>query len=108
MEGGANVLSEAIVDGVPVVATHAGWSPHVIVDGENGYLADTPGTLADAMLSIAAERETWFARRGSIQKTVDGWSLESWIRENLELAALLAQGAAGDASRRVEPAGAVA
>lgn len=49
------VITEALASGVPVISTRVGCAPNVIVDGENGYLADRDAaSIGDLMERIAA------------------------------------------------------
>jgi glycosyltransferase involved in cell wall biosynthesis len=104
LASGPNALFEALASGVPVVSTRVGWSPQLIADGENGFLADTPGQLAAAVERIAVDRPAWFDRREQIRRSLGGWSVESWIRENLELAYALAPAPGGVVAAPNEPA----
>ena len=47
-------LIEAMLHGVPVVATDSGGNPEIITDGETGILVapDDPGAMADAALAL--------------------------------------------------------
>jgi glycosyltransferase involved in cell wall biosynthesis len=58
-EGMSNSLLEAMAAGKPVVATDAGGSPEVVIDGKTGILVppNDPEALADAMLRLLADRE---------------------------------------------------
>jgi len=53
-EGMGSVLLDALAFGLPVAATRAGGIPEVIVDGENGVLADVeqPDALGDAIVRL--------------------------------------------------------
>ena len=53
-EGMSNVILEAMVLGLPVLATRVGGTPEVIEDGRHGVLVDPTDTqaLADAMLQL--------------------------------------------------------
>jgi glycosyltransferase involved in cell wall biosynthesis len=50
-EGISNTILEAMACGLPVVATHTGGNPELVVDGETGQLVPpaAPDVLADAM-----------------------------------------------------------
>ena len=56
-EGSSNVLLEAMMAGVPIVATRAGGNPEIVVDEDTGLLVpvrDTPG-LARAIARLLTE-----------------------------------------------------
>ena len=90
LAAGPNALYEALASGVPAVATPAGHVPTLLQDGVNGYLVRSPAAMVDAAERVLLEREDWFAGRAAIRESLGGWTLESWIEENLELAAALA------------------
>ncbi len=68
-EGLPLAILEAMAAGLPIVATNVGGVPQVVDDGGNGYLVAPrdPGSLADAMARVAADRET-SRRMGDIGK----------------------------------------
>ncbi len=43
--------------GLPVVANRVGMNRHMVIDGETGFLADTPEEWADAIARLAADPE---------------------------------------------------
>jgi glycosyltransferase involved in cell wall biosynthesis len=58
-EGSSNVLLEAMMGGVPIVATTAGGNPEIVLDGQTGLLAgvgDLPG-LAAAIRRLLQQQE---------------------------------------------------
>ena len=57
-EGSANVLLEAMMAGVPIVATRAGGNPEIVVDQETGLLAGVaePTALANAVARLLEDR----------------------------------------------------
>lgn len=68
-EGLPNAALEALIMGVPVLATRVGGTPEVVQDGETGRLVEphSPPALAAALLEFAAEPSRWkqMAARGS-------------------------------------------
>jgi len=52
------VIVEASLSGVPTVGSRAGGIPEMIVEGETGYLAESDGEFADALL-LAREISNW-------------------------------------------------
>ena len=53
-EGGPKAVLESLAAGVPLVATRVGQTPELVVDGENGLLAevDDVEVLADAVIRL--------------------------------------------------------
>jgi glycosyltransferase involved in cell wall biosynthesis len=53
-EGMPNVVLEAMAAGLPVVASHTGGVPEVVVHGETGWLvaAADPGALCNAIINL--------------------------------------------------------
>ena len=92
LEAGPMCLYEALASGVPVITTRCGWAEYLIQDGINGYLIDEDSerhmaeAIAHRMLDIASHRTEWFERRQLIAASLMGWSLESWIEDNVRLA----------------------
>jgi glycosyltransferase involved in cell wall biosynthesis len=79
-DGLPNVVVEALSQGLPVVATHAGAIPELVVDGVHGRLvppADA-GALAAAIEQLAGDPA---ARRrmgaAGIQRVAEGWDLDA-------------------------------
>ncbi len=56
-EPSAVVLSEALVSGLPIVATRVGGTPDRVVDGKNGFLVPPcdPSVLAEAIERLAGD-----------------------------------------------------
>ena len=59
-EGGPKGVLEAMAAGVPLVSTRVGQAPELVVDGENGWLADVEDveTIVDRLTAIAEGGET--------------------------------------------------
>ena len=55
-EGLSNALLEAMLSGLPCIATSVGGNPEVVVNGETGYLVppENPKELADRILKLLA------------------------------------------------------
>jgi glycosyltransferase involved in cell wall biosynthesis len=68
-EGISLTLLEAMAVGLPVVATHVGGNPEIVVEGETGRLATAanPQALADSIVQMCDERNRWsnLGRAGS-------------------------------------------
>jgi hypothetical protein len=84
---GPNCLYEALASGIPVISTPCGWSERLIRDGHNGFIVDSPAAIANALDRIYARRNSWFERRSEIRRSIQGYSLDSWLRRNTQLAA---------------------
>jgi glycosyltransferase involved in cell wall biosynthesis len=58
-EGLGSAALHAMAHGLPVIASRVGGLPEIVVEGETGWLvpADSPGALAEAILSAQADRE---------------------------------------------------
>lgn len=93
MEAGPMCLFEALSTGIPVITTNCGWAERLIYHGYNGYLCNDPRDIATAVLKIAQNRGKWFRRRHFVRSTLMGWTLESWVRDNIQLAERLYNGA---------------
>lgn len=78
-EGGPQSLLESMACGVPLVSTKAGMAKDVIVDGENGALADVDDieslvALSADLLSNPPKAETFKAKGIAMAKRYD-WSI---------------------------------
>jgi len=93
-------LFDALRAGVPVVSTRTGWAGDLLADGSCGKLADTADAMREAIDDILAAREAWGRRRGELRSRVEAWSIEAWIRANLDLARALTQPDARVATER--------
>ena len=85
-------LFDALRAGVPVVSTRMGWASDLLADGSCGRLVDTADAMRDAIDAILRERDAWHRRRNDLRSRVQAWSVDAWIRANLELAKTLMQG----------------
>ncbi|MDH5181668.1 MAG: glycosyltransferase, partial [Gammaproteobacteria bacterium] len=103
-EAGPICLFESLASGVPVVSTRAGWSPLLIKDGENGYLVDSIDEIADAVNKIRHNFTDWFARRETIRNSLGGYTLESWVEDNIRSALTLLEGKTGARPHYGQPA----
>ena len=75
---------QALANGVPVVATNVAVEGIGLVDGEHCLVADTPDAIADAVLRLYAEPETWARLRESGLRFVAqnfSWSAALWTCE---------------------------
>jgi glycosyltransferase involved in cell wall biosynthesis len=72
-DGFANVLTEAMAAGTPVVTTTAGAAGELIVDGRNGRLVppDDPAALADALAALLADAPARARLAAAARRTVD-------------------------------------
>jgi glycosyltransferase involved in cell wall biosynthesis len=91
IEAGPFSLFESLASGVPVIATKVGWAPELIKNGENGFLVDTVDEVTEAIHKIQKNRSEWFERRHEIRASLKGYTLESWIDNNIDLALKLVQ-----------------
>jgi glycosyltransferase involved in cell wall biosynthesis len=77
MEGGANVLSEALALGVPIVASHIAGSIGILGDDYPGYFP-VEDTAALAQLLDKAEGDPLFYRTLSAQCTQRAALIQPW------------------------------
>jgi len=91
-EAGPITLFEALATGLPVVSTPVGWAPY-FSDKAPLYvrLTGSPRELASHLKDLREEREVMFEQRFEIAELVSEWTLESWIRDVVNLAGSLAQ-----------------
>jgi glycosyltransferase involved in cell wall biosynthesis len=78
-EGGPKSVLESMATGVPLVSTRAGQAPDLVVDGENGLLADVedPAALAAALERIRADPSLVSRLRESGRRTAAATSHEA-------------------------------
>lgn len=84
-------LFEALASGIPVVSTPVGWAKEWIRDEENGYLVRDVTDISSALMAIYENREGWFKKREEIPGVLKGFTLESWLEENIDMAVRLAR-----------------
>jgi glycosyltransferase involved in cell wall biosynthesis len=107
-EGTPNVILEAQLLGVPVVATDAGGTREALDQGQTGWLVEdaTPTALADRVLTVLADPE-WRARArdGAPRFVAERFGLERMIQETRALYELeeRPQPEPGQASDRPQP-----
>jgi glycosyltransferase involved in cell wall biosynthesis len=84
-EGFGLALLEAMLSGIPVVATRVSSVPEVVVDGETGVLVppDDPGALADGIRRALAARDR--LGRGGLARAHAEFSVERMARRTLAL-----------------------
>ena len=76
-EGISNTVLEAMAAGLPVIATHVGGNPELVIEGETGHLVPVgdPAALAAAVLPLlddpARRRAFGEAARQSVRERFD-------------------------------------
>jgi glycosyltransferase involved in cell wall biosynthesis len=82
-DGFANVLTEAMMLGVPIVTTNAAGAGELLVDGESALLvpADEPQILADAMGRLLGDFALQKRLAGNARRV-----LETRLDEDIEIA----------------------
>ncbi|MGD9359119.1 MAG: glycosyltransferase [Desulfobacterales bacterium] len=84
-------LFEALASGVPVVSTPVGWAKEWIRNEKNGYLVKDVAEISRALQAIYEKREDWFKKREKIPAVLKGFTLESWLEENIRMAVRVAK-----------------
>ncbi len=96
MENQSTSLGEAMILGVPSVASCVGAIPEMINDGEDGFLYpfDKPEMLADAVCKIFADRDLamQFSEKGHAHAS-ETYSLEKNSRQLIEMYETIANAA---------------
>jgi sugar transferase (PEP-CTERM/EpsH1 system associated) len=81
-EGISNTILEAMASGLPVIATHVGGNPELLVDGDTGQLvpAGDPEAMATALIAYAKAperaREAGRAGRSTVERR---FSMEAMV-----------------------------
>lgn len=81
-ENSPTVIYEAFKTGVPVIAADIGGVGELVRDGENGYLfrpGDADGLRASLRKLATGEGKFW-ERQEEIRRTVDGFSLPTYVK----------------------------
>ena len=74
------VMIEAMACGTPVVATHAGAAPEIVVDGETGFLADSVEELVEAVKKVSG-----LDRRKCRTRVEESFSKELMVEKHLDV-----------------------
>jgi glycosyltransferase involved in cell wall biosynthesis len=74
------VMIEAMACGTPVVATHAGAAPEIVVDGETGFLADSAEELVKAVQKVSG-----LDRRKCRTRVEESFSKELMVEKHLDV-----------------------
>ena len=84
-EGFPNVVLEAMVAGLPVIASKVGGLPEIIKDGENGFLVEpkNPELITEKVLLLLGDEELRKRISRNNRKKAKGYSWESVV-ERLE------------------------
>jgi glycosyltransferase involved in cell wall biosynthesis len=90
IEAGPLTLFEALACGIPVVSTPVGWAPELAAKApEHVLLADSVAAIGQQITTLWSRRKALFDQGHKRACLVNGWSMESWINEVLELAVSL-------------------
>ncbi len=86
-EGLGTSVLDALLVGLPVVATRAGGIPEMITDGQNGLLVPVrdPVSLAEAILRLCADAEMRNQMADQAVRSVRRFDIRETIRETLTL-----------------------
>ncbi len=81
-EGISNTILEAMASGLPVIATHVGGNPELVLNEISGYLVEkeNPQALADAMLELVTNdaKRRQFAQ-ASLHRAQQQFSIDSMV-----------------------------
>src|SRR5580704_11354107 len=102
-EGSSNVLLEAMMAEVPVIATRAGGNAEIIIDGKTGLLVpvDAPQELAQAVTTLLGRsaQDTQLADAAK-ERAMSEFSVDQYRRR---LAGFYAEALSGTPTQRFEP-----
>jgi len=78
IEGGPEAIVESMASGVPLVSTKMGMAPDIIVDGENGFLAEVEdiNEISQKAMTILSLSELKEKIIQNSQKTIQSYSWE--------------------------------
>ncbi|MEC4684595.1 MAG: glycosyltransferase [Nitrospirota bacterium] len=87
-EGFSNAIMEAMLAGLPVVATDAGGNSELVIDGENGFLCplNDASSLAERVAALLGnERVAMEMGEKGRKRVVREFSVEKMVRETEEI-----------------------
>jgi glycosyltransferase involved in cell wall biosynthesis len=82
-EGCPNAILEAMATGLPVVATHVGGIPEMVIHGETGFLVPPrdPPRLAEGILRVVQQgSRTWTMGARAREVVASRFTLEQMVR----------------------------
>ena len=105
-EGMGSVLLDALAFGLPVAATRAGGIPEVIIDGENGLLAEqsNPLALGDAIATLIADDALRARMSGRARARANEFSVERMTDRTLDIYQAVLSPAGSVRRSRTDPA----
>jgi glycosyltransferase involved in cell wall biosynthesis len=80
-------LFDAVRAGVPVVALRVGWADALLADGRCGHLVADATEMTAAIEAVMAQRGAWRERRIAMPPQCSEFSMQAWLKTNLQLAA---------------------
>jgi glycosyltransferase involved in cell wall biosynthesis len=86
-EGLGTSVLDAMIAGVPIIATDAGGIPEMIEHELNGFLVpkENPQALADAILKLISDRKKQEYFVENAKRIVRNFAIENTVKKNLEL-----------------------
>jgi len=94
-EGFSNALLEAMVCGLPAIATQVGGNPEILEDGVSGFLvpAEDPGAIADRIMRLLADPELR-RRQGAAgrERVLERFTIEMMVNRVIAAYELLLSG----------------